>query len=345
MKKMFSFAAMAFVALSVSAQAAIPEGALGTPFKVSDTKSVYFAKGNLQFNAVTGTHATADGVVKGTWRVADNQYDYIGSDNQKIAETYNGYVDLFAYGTSGWNSGAVCYQPWCISSSPAEYHVGGQVTNSLTGKYANADWGVYNAISNAGDLPGLWRTLTKEEWAYLFVNNWWTMAYIGDKFGMLLFPKDFQVPSGIIIAYIWKANGATAPTEFEKEDYQGNKFTVEQFASLEAAGVVFLPAAGYRVSEDNVVLPGILGMYQSTDYDEEDDTAIVGLGIGTTTANAASSGPRNSGRSVRLVRDVNTTGVSNSVVGRASTSKVIRGGQLLIERDGTYYTVTGVAVD
>lgn len=344
MKKIFSFAAMALVVMGASAQTAAQEGALNTAFKVSDTKSVYFAKGNLQFNAMEGTHATADGTAKGTWRIAENQYDFIGADNENIAETYNGYVDLFAYGTSGWNSGATSYQPWCISNDYTEFYIGGKITNNLTGKYANADWGVYNAISNAGNQPGMWRTLTEAEWAYLFVNHKWTMAYIGGKFGMLMFPTAFTAPAGIEIAYIWNADGATAPNEFDMDTYQNNKFTTEQFAALEAAGVLFFPAAGYRVSDNAIVIPNMLGMYQSTDYDPEDDSGVLGLGVGTSTANPASPGPRNSGRSVRLVQDASSTGVADITTGRVRAHKVIRNGQMLIERNGKYYTATGVEV-
>ena len=30
------------------------------------------------------------------------------------------------------------------------------MNNNLTGKYADADWGVYNAVSNGGKKAGLW---------------------------------------------------------------------------------------------------------------------------------------------------------------------------------------------
>ena len=53
-------------------------------YKISSTDSVYFSQGNLQFTT-QGTHKTSDSTAKGTWRFAENQYDYIGSTNEKIS--------------------------------------------------------------------------------------------------------------------------------------------------------------------------------------------------------------------------------------------------------------------
>ena len=70
-----------------------PEGALTHAFSVSSTKKVYFAKGNLQYRASTDT-----------WRFAENQWDTIGSANMNRSSTYDGWIDLFYYGTSGYNN-------------------------------------------------------------------------------------------------------------------------------------------------------------------------------------------------------------------------------------------------
>lgn len=94
-----------------------PEGAINGLFTINENgDQVYFSKGNLQYQASTST-----------WRFAENQWDYVGtqnppwgdaggtvsgSDNANISETYSGWIDLFVWGTSGYNHGAVCYQPW-----------------------------------------------------------------------------------------------------------------------------------------------------------------------------------------------------------------------------------------
>ena len=64
-----------------------------------------FSKGNLQFNAVQGTHKRADGTyAQGTWRFAEHQYDYIGQSNDNRSATYPEWIDLFCWGTSGYNN-------------------------------------------------------------------------------------------------------------------------------------------------------------------------------------------------------------------------------------------------
>ena len=79
------------------------------PFSVSANKKVMFSPGNLQFNAMKGTHQCADGTSqKGTWRFAEHQWDYVGDaengtvyengtkcSNTQINATYNGWIDLF----------------------------------------------------------------------------------------------------------------------------------------------------------------------------------------------------------------------------------------------------------
>ena len=67
----------------------LPEGALPGLFSVGEGKQVYFSKGNLQYRATTGT-----------WRFAEHQYDIVGKDNNKISETYDGWIDLFGWATT-----------------------------------------------------------------------------------------------------------------------------------------------------------------------------------------------------------------------------------------------------
>ena len=101
---------------------------------------VYFSKGNLQYKASTNT-----------WQFAANQYDYIGNANSNISSSYSGWIDLFGWGTSGYNHGANCYQPWSTSQTDSDYYAYGQYTYDLYDQTGKADWG-YNAISNGGNV-------------------------------------------------------------------------------------------------------------------------------------------------------------------------------------------------
>ena len=105
-------------------------------FSVSPTKKVYFSPGNLQWSYTNGgteqtTHITnGAGYNKGTWRFAPNQYDIIGADNtnalgepvevpvtQWTSTTinamsygdYQGWIDLFAWGGSGYKDSRPYY--------------------------------------------------------------------------------------------------------------------------------------------------------------------------------------------------------------------------------------------
>ena len=226
-----------------------PMGAIKGKFTInSNGNQVYFSQGNLQYQASTNT-----------WKFADNQYDYIGSDNGNISSTYSGWIDLFGWGTSGWNSGNTYYHPWDSNkSSGSTYGPLGQY--NLTGSYANADWGVYNPISNGGNQSNQWRTLTQPEWNYVFNTRTTTSgiryakANVNNVNGVILLPDDWS--SNIYSLSNTNSSGAS---------FSSNTLTASQWSTLEQAGAVFLPAAGYRygTSVGNV---GSLGHYWSASY-------------------------------------------------------------------------------
>lgn len=224
-----------------------PKGAINGIFSVSATQQVYFSQGNLQYRASDGQ-----------WRFAEHQYDCIGESNSSTSFSYSEYIDLFGWGTSGWNSGAVCYQPWSTSTSNFDYYPGDSYTNNLTGNYAYADWGVYNKIYNGGNTAGQWRTLTKDEWEYVFqkrsnASSKYGHGKVNGVCGMILLPDSWTLPSGLSFT---AGNSSWS-----------NSYTKEQWAKMEANGAVFLPAAGYRygTSVDDV---GSYGYYWSASYDD-----------------------------------------------------------------------------
>ena len=207
-------------------------GRLDGLFSVSDTKKVYFSQGNLQYQASTNT-----------WHFAENQYGYVGSANSNISSTYSGWIDLFGWGTSGWNSGAVCYQPWSTSNSWRHYYPGNSYTNGLTGAYAEADWAWHNAISNGGNAAHLWRTLTSAEWDYLLntrtnASSKRGIGNINGVAGLILLPDSWTLPMG---CPQFKSGTASS-----YNDWTLNSYTLAQWAEMETAGAVFLPAEGDR---------------------------------------------------------------------------------------------------
>ena len=130
------------------------KGASYAYFSVAPDKIVFFSRGNLQYQASTNT-----------WRFAEHQFDCIGADNANISSSNKGWIDLFGWGSSGWSgSGAVCYQPYSTSTDNEDY----LVSTHLTDYCVDGDWAYHNAISNGGNKAHLWRTLTRDEWNYLF---------------------------------------------------------------------------------------------------------------------------------------------------------------------------------
>lgn len=236
----------------------VPDGALCGIFSVSENTHVYFSKGNLQYTT-TGTHAVADGgTAPGTWRFATWQWDTIGAANSNVSSSYTGWIDLFCWGTSGWNSGAVGYQPYFIEGPSSNYYPGGSYTNDLTGEFANADWGVYNAISNGGNRPGLWRTLSEEEWGYLEDSRntasgvRYALATVCGIHGLILTPDNWKTETYALN----DVNNYLA-------EYDANVLTAAQWGPLELAGCIFLPAAGYR-RDTSLYRVGSWGHYWTT---------------------------------------------------------------------------------
>lgn len=159
-KHCFFILAFGFIT-NVNAQSVqVIDGAIQAPFSVSPTKQVYFSQGNLQYRPSTKT-----------WRFAEHQYDIRLYNSIEVNASYNNWFDKFGFATSGWFTENRTYKPYLRSSRPDDYYIEESSDNDMVGEYANADWGVYNAISNGGNKAGMWRTLTVEEWEYLLVER------------------------------------------------------------------------------------------------------------------------------------------------------------------------------
>lgn len=237
----------------------VPTGAICGKFTINeDGDQVYFSQGNLQYIGSASTPY---------WKFAENQWDYLG-DNGQGSTGQNVDRDLFGWGTSGWNNGNMYYQPYNTESNydgntgygygPTD---GTNYTYNLTGTYANADWGGYNAISNGGNMPNQWRTLACLEWQYVFnirstpSGIRYAKGIVNDVNGVVLLPDDW-IASTYSLNY---TNASSAP-------FTGNEITAENWATMEAAGAVFLPAAGSR-GVTSVNNPGGDGNYWSASYD------------------------------------------------------------------------------
>ena len=266
-------------------------------FSVSATQKVYFSPGNLQWSATNGgststTHVVADGTAEGTWRFAPNQWDTIGAGNSNISSTYTGWIDLFGWGTSGYDN----KYPYMISEDSENY---GNGLNNIAG--TNYDWGVYNAIynpkTNTTDAYGTWRTLTEDEWNYLLYarptssNIRFARAIVCGIEGLIIVSD-----SCTSINYpLYNVNNSSA-------ECTSNIIGATDWAKMEAVGCVFLPAAGSRYLMTSVENVGSVGCYwTATHYRSEYASSILFHSRSLIPHYGES---RSAGISVRLVRDV-----------------------------------------
>ena len=190
----------------------VPESGsfVAKPFSVSATKTVTFSPGNLQY------HPAND-----EWRFAPSQLEYIGNDNANISDTYNGWIDLFGWGTGN--------NPTNTSKDNGDYQT-------------FVDWGV-NKIGK--DAPNTWRTLTYDEWEYIInersnASNLKGVAQVNGVNGLILLPDGWTCPSGVTFKSGFHYDYGT---EYYAE-YQ--TFSASDWSKLEASGAVLFPAPGYR---------------------------------------------------------------------------------------------------
>lgn len=159
-------------------------------FTVDNKGSVVrFSKGNLQYKSGTG------------WRLAENQYNYIGGWNT------SSWVDLFGWGT--WGDGK---NPLLTTQTYYEYAWSTDFQGTIDG---HNDW----------------RTLTRSEWQYLFNNNTYGKATVNNIHGVIIVP-----------------NGSSLSINTSHNSWDNNIINIASTwtSTYEAAGAVFLPAAGYR---------------------------------------------------------------------------------------------------
>ena len=277
MKKLFLL--LAFVAVSFCAC-----DEKNNPESDSSITGDGVLSGEFSVSATTKVHfAQGNLQYVGTWQFATNQWDYFGNNQ------YENHRDLFGWGTGN--------NPNNVS---AEYN-----------DYATyTEWG-NNPITNGGNKANMWRTLTKDEWVYLFHGR--TNAAI--KFGIgnidgvngaILLPDNWTLPSGASFN-AGTTKGLVWTDDEHYFDSKGghfgdNTYTAAQWKTMEDNGAVFLPAAGYRFGTDvGVGYVGSIGYYWSSTPNHEYDA-------GSLDFDSHNLGPQDDGRgiglSVRLVQDV-----------------------------------------
>ena len=203
-------------------------------FSISDNLKVVFSRGNLQ-HVETSDPSTV------TWKFADRQYDFFGASNfNPGGYTSSNNRDLFTWSNKGRRDyGLTLYDEYEWRSRDV---------------YPFLEWGkqsIYSVTSTTGE-SNVWFTLSDNEWNYLInerveVNGTSKARQLRGKAtitGIINHPAGFTSVNGFILL----------PDDWETEDvpqgltfvYNGNNtYSVAQWARMEAAGAMFLPAAGW----------------------------------------------------------------------------------------------------
>ena len=254
------------------------EGELTGAISVSPSKKVHFSQGNLQYQASTDT-----------WRFAKEQYHYIGM-SAKPSSTYSGWIDLYSWGASGYNGR---YPYLNLNDYYKNKDIEDPLQTDICG--TNYDWGVYNKISNGGNAAGLWRTLTDEEWQYIFLKRkdaeyLFGLGIVNGMNGLIILPDDWNTPSGLTFnasttkGMVWKdtrkQKGNSAKYIMLEGDYEygyynpnpnannynDNLYTSSEWSIMENAGAVFLPALLDGDTERFPDAVGIIGGYWASTF-------------------------------------------------------------------------------
>lgn len=244
-------------------------------FSVSVDKQVVFSSGNLQY------HPAND-----EWRFAENQTDYIGDANRNISADYYGWIDLF-----GWGTGA---NPTTTSENEMDYAT-------------FIDWGT-NPIGS--DAPNTWRTLTNDEWMYIFnerpnAQSLFAFGSVNGVNGIILLPDNWTTPLGVDFVASTSQGLYWDGVLYHNDNgnnFSHNTYTPEQWSEMEQSGAVFLPASGFR--DGAMALVGDHGNYWSSTGDY--GTSAHNIYLSTSIFDPNSMDMRLLGQSVRLVKDTDT---------------------------------------
>lgn len=266
-------------------------------FSVSEDKQVFFSQGNLWCD-------WGDWFPMAKCYFEAHQYESPDSWNPHHASLFLWYHEFYL-------------QDYITYSTASYFHPNIEdvfFTNSRNEdgtELPNPNFGVN---INGTSQDGIWRTLSTEEWMYLFSYKWdGANSYYDDydnnaRRGMYRKGVTVMGHTNCIVLYPDGYDGEKV------EDFDTGTFNVESaYNEATAAGIVFLPAAGYRNNSTNVECfgsrgaywsstpnPGAVGYAHALYFQSLEDKA----GWKDRYVNPKGDLPRSYGCSLRLVRDI-----------------------------------------
>ena len=273
----------------------LPPAYLPGKFSVSDTKSVYFAKGNILV-----THTNVGGQAHREWSLTEHQWDY-------YAEAFPTSFPVPA-GTTYHQS----YFSWGTGDRPQDVYV--DTGASYWDSYV--DWGIHFDEKGLGSdtyTAGSWYTLSSDEWNYLLRTGQNSGTHAGS--ADIYDPVSRTYIRGIVVMPdAFSAEGVSFRPGVQTDPSLINQYSAGDpsmgrdgpWSDMEEMGALFLPYCGRLIptGAEAALIPtgmGQFGYYWSSSRSEYTGQAF----------NVQSSGgwyavtraPVYFGRAVRLVRD------------------------------------------
>ncbi len=275
------------------------DGAISGQFTVNDSgKKVFFSQGNLQA-VCTSADSYGNTQETWTWQFATNQWDYIGGRSQSDSETQTGNNYINGNGSVS-TAGTVDLFGWSTSLTYYGIHNSNNENTYIDGTKPFNDWG--NTMGSG------WYTLDggekSGEWHYLFMsrsastvngtdNARFVKAYLfGTTHGIILFPDTYIHPAGVA--------APTGINNTNNNSWNYNQYSAQDWAKMEAAGCVFLPAAGTRTGT-TLESVNVIGHYWSSSRKSYSGSYMLFF---YDTRFSSTTSPFESGKAVRLVRNL-----------------------------------------
>lgn len=208
---------------------------------------------------------SVNGALSGEFSVAKNRIVHFSQGNLQHPDKNSWY-----FATNQWECGDLFEWSYMIVDSDSVF----------------VDWG-QQPIINGGNKPNQWRTLTKDEWIYLFhgrSNAGYLFGFgkVNGINGVIILPDNgagmFEFNSAFKQGLEWTYNEWTyEEIKYQRYYYKNttqsdlfshNTFKGEKWHKMEEKGAVFLPAAGNFLLSENSGQPiGTYGDYWSATID------------------------------------------------------------------------------
>lgn len=227
MKKFLFFGALCAAMLLASCNSK-EEGTINGVFSVSETKQVKFSSGNLLYTQSTKT-----------FQFAEHQWVVLGGEYAKYNEMDT--IDVFAWGSGDNPRAERCEED-------AKF----------------VDWGT-NPIANGGEYQ--WRTLTPEEWDYVFLRrpnalNLVAYGLVENVKGVILLPDEWEQPDDVpFVALADTADIVVHSIDVRNRSNETdltvlNVYDAAAWEKMEEAGAVFFPYTAWFFSKNGEATAG-----------------------------------------------------------------------------------------